>query len=106
METLLWIIWPVLVLGSVFYLGSLVFAIGSRSKVIVADLALLSKTIAENAPEQIETQPAIAHVGADYGELLMQRFKLVASRGKQKAKRQRRLIERIKSIEIEEGRFR
>lgn len=102
----MWIIWPILVLGSFVYLGSLVYGIGIRSKVIVADLALLSQTIAANAPEQIETQPATAHVGAEYGELLMQRSKLLASRGKQKAKRQRRLVERIKGIEIEEGRFR
>lgn len=106
MDAFLWILWPILIVGAIFYLGGLVFAIASRSKSIVSDLAKLSDTVAANAPKPTEVTAAVANTGAQYGALLMQRSKLKAARSKQKAKRQRRLIGRIKGIEIEEGRFR
>lgn len=105
METLLWVIWPVLIISAVFYIGGLIYGVFARSKSIIADLAELSETINANAPEQVSVEAARANTGKEFGKLRLQRYKLKKRRSKQKQDRQRRLIDRIKSIEIDESRF-
>lgn len=98
---LVWI-WAVLIALSIFYIAFAIYQLATKGKQLVAQTKKLQKLIQDSLADiESAVTPAKATTEEDLVGLMKQRRAMSKEKLAQKAKRQRRLIARIRDIEID-----
>ena len=99
-----WTAWLILGVSllSLYLLGLVLYRLGLNAKALKGEIDKAQGLISEAQQfEELEITPATPAQQEDLGKLMMKRRKFVSEREKKAEDRQRRLVQRIRDIEID-----
>lgn len=99
-----WTVWLIVGVSllALYLLGLVLYRLWLNSKALMAEIEKAQGLITEAQQfEELEITPATPAQQKDLGKLMMKRRRFVSEREKKAEDRQRRLVQRIRDIEID-----